>query len=78
MKENNNWVPVSERLPGRFETVLLSVKDTNSGNKIVETGTYNYTTEEWEIDAQMPDHRLCKGEIVEAWQPLPEPWRGEE
>ena len=73
----HEWIRAEEDLPGPFSTVLLSIKDTKSGNTLVATGAYNHHTEEWEVDAQMPDHKLCAGEIIETWQHLPESWKGE-
>ena len=75
--EQKEWIPCSERLPGRFETVLLSVFDKNTGNSIVETGNYDYIYQDFLIDAQEPDYRLCEGETVLAWMPLPKPYRSD-
>ncbi|MGI6721090.1 MAG: DUF551 domain-containing protein [Anaerovoracaceae bacterium] len=69
------WISPKNKLPGKFETVLLTVIDEETGNKIVETGSYDRIKKEWQIDAQMPDHRLCDREAVTAWQPLPTEYR---
>lgn len=76
MKKMNNWVPVSERLPKEFEKVLLSIKNMD-GERIVEAGFYNSIGKYWELDIEVAVPALCEGEIVEAWQPMPEPWKGE-
>ena len=75
--EQKEWIPCSEKLPGKFETVLLSVFDAKTENSIVETGNYDYIYKEFLIDSQMPDHRLCESEAVLAWMPLPKPYRSE-
>lgn len=75
--EQTEWILCSERLPGRYETVLLSVFDAKTENSIVETGNYDYIYKDFLIDAQMSDHRLCESETVLAWRPLPKPYRSE-
>jgi len=60
------WIPVTERLPEDSETVLITHK---CG---VSFGWYNGRY--WERGAST-NHRPLQ--TVIAWQPLPEPWRGE-
>ncbi len=71
----STWIPCSEKLPGRFETVLISISDRVTGNQIVETGSYDHQQRCWLIDAQMPNHKIPTGERVDAWMPLPEPYK---
>lgn len=65
---NQKWIPVEERLPGRFEKVLVTCKYINGNKKVYMTN----------IDECMRWKRTdIDGEVI-AWMPLPEPYRGEE
>lgn len=61
-EKENGWIPVSERLPEDDTTVLVSCK-TRRGTTFVRTGYCIYGS--W--------HLNCEG--VEAWKPLPEPYK---
>lgn len=65
----NKWIPCSERLPEVGQSVLISV-----GRGMTTTEAYLRNDGNW--------HQFRWGTIwaayyVDAWQPLPEPWKGE-
>lgn len=70
--QKTRWIPVSERLPEENETVIASTK----------CGVYpetHYTKKygwEWAYEAGS-DYWVELKDVV-AWQPLPEPYKGEE
>ena len=55
------WIPVSERLPGKDGCYLVSTTGTN--NDIIDIAYY--TEEIW--------HKASR---IKAWMPLPEPYKG--
>lgn len=63
----NQWIPVSERLPEIGEYVLCSQENGDVGEgKLFYDG-------EWFICYD----QTCRGSYwVKAWMPLPEPWKG--
>ena len=63
---NDGWIPCSERLPEEEYDTVLAVTDKNHYCVAVYTTEYGFRT--MDID--------CEGDFV-AWQPLPEPYRGE-
>jgi hypothetical protein len=69
------WIPVSELLPKEGRPVLVSVKIKARLPKWVEKPTYYYVTD---IDVYDEDYGWREnGKTVVAWQPLPEPYKGE-
>lgn len=67
------WIPVSERLPNGQTEVIVSCCDDSGDSK------YNYTSCGWMT--RDGEYWIVDNEInyyVNAWMPLPEPWRGEE
>lgn len=72
IKPENNWIQVSERLPKKEESVLLS---TNGG--FVEEGFYAETNEFHVVWRGFETRSIYWDEEVIAWQPLPEPYHTE-
>lgn len=71
---NNGWIPCSERVPEKFDSVLVScegsvVGGTHEGEKceFVATG-YMFSKDHWQIQG----HNDVKYIKVIAWQPLTE------
>jgi hypothetical protein len=66
------WIPCSERLPEMFCTVLITAKLPEDKEWLVYEGAR--IGKRWELAgvANPEDY------IVSAWQPLPEPWEGEQ
>lgn len=72
----SRWIPVSERLPEPYSTVLITIK------------TRDYATEPWGYYTDVADYQedgwttfndWDEGQeyYITAWMPLPEPWEGE-
>lgn len=66
-----DWIPVSEQLPNTTEQVLISVCD-DHGDK-----PYYYTCVGWKCEKYwISDNDYVFGAVT-AWEPLPEPYKGE-
>ena len=64
--EGIGWIPVSERLPDHYISVLLF----DSSNDVVITGSLNLFAEQWTSE----DHDYFHGDkfdYITHWQPLP-------
>lgn len=68
-KVTSEWIPVSDRLPEEYESVLFST--------LFGGVKFGYITicREWKDEAE--GYIYCDDEVL-AWQPLPEPYAGEE
>lgn len=74
--ENDGWISVEERLPEEGEEVLAQfvVRVRYMNNKVDEAvyiHTMHYENGAWKSYAGVPNGK------VEAWQPLPKPYKGE-
>lgn len=71
----SEWISVKNRLPGRYETVLIAISTVNGYGdpaKLVTIGGYDHSEKRWE-QYTSTDRQLCQGETVTHWMPLPEP-----
>lgn len=71
---DSGWIPVSERLPEEGKEVLaqFTVRVVHTNNKVDEfvyIHTMYYKNGAWKSFAGVPNGK------VEAWQPLPEPYK---
>lgn len=71
-EKENDWIPVSERLPKKCEDVLTSVKFTGC------LGRYGTFKKIGHIDYYGKWSGDCSGGEVIAWMPLPEPYKEDE
>lgn len=74
--ENDGWIQVEEKLPEEGEEVLAQfvVRVRYMNNKVDEAvyiHTMHYENGAWKSYAGVPNGK------VEAWQPLPKPYKGE-
>lgn len=69
------WIPVTERLPERNESVLLCMKNRSSRTGMcIQTGSYDNGF--WFVQGAAGYESLATFEFyVLAWMPLPEPYR---
>ena len=65
-KVTSEWIPVSDRLPEEYESVLLS---TNFGDVLVGFLT---SSKQWAVESVGYPYAEYK---VLAWMPLPEPYK---
>lgn len=90
--ENDNWIPCGERLPEEEDSMFAQFKGTDKWDNAMfekksdevnityeledgtrKTGT-SYTLDgKWKIEKE---NRIVKKKVV-AWQPLPNPYKGE-
>lgn len=68
----DKWIPCSERLPERSNSYLVTLHDYDCEDVIV-VADYFKPMEEWESNFGCEDIT----EYVIAWQPLPQPYKGE-
>lgn len=65
------WIPCSERLPETDDVVLITVFNIDNNKLFVTPAVYQHPFFcTW--------NTLAPEDKVIAWQPLPEPWEGEE
>jgi hypothetical protein len=62
VENKGEWIPVSERLPEEGTHILVSVS--GEPDFVATDDYYSYGFDDWKDD-------------VTAWQPLPEPYKGE-
>lgn len=66
-----DWIPCSERLPETDDVVLITVFNIDNNKLFVTPAVYQHPFFcTW--------NTLAPEDKVIAWQPLPEPWEGEE
>ena len=72
LPSENEWIPVTERLPKKDGAYLVTVETHRERTKevLVSTGSY--------ISRFKPFHWFCSVGKVTAWAPLPEPYKGGE
>ena len=71
----SQWIPGSERLPNKYERVLITVRYSNDRkDRVVQVGwgfIDGYGNWFWHYTE---DYGFCKSEVL-AWMPLPEPYK---
>ena len=65
------WIPVSERMPDRFDNVLLAILSRNGYGEPAYYVTIGGMKNGTEFESYTGD--ICEGEKVTHWMPLPEP-----
>ena len=71
LRKSNNWIPASVRLPGPFETVLITVQEEGVQEPLVYEGGIG-AGDIWSVGG-VAYH--MKPEDIKAWMPLPEPYK---
>lgn len=66
----SDWISCSERMPGRFDTVLLAVISKNGYGEPAYYGTIGGMKNGNEFESYTGD--ICECETVTHWMPLPE------
>lgn len=85
----SEWIPVSERLPEEHDTMFAKFKGTDKWSDFMfakKSDKVNVTVEFddgsrmtqtlYTIDGEWKRETNIKHKVI-AWQPLPEPWKGE-
>jgi hypothetical protein len=77
-KTDNDWIPVSEKLPEENDGKYYPMLNVSTSYGAVKWGFYRVRDKEWYIYSEMHGE-LIKAEDKEviAWQPLPEPYKEE-
>lgn len=77
VKGEQQWIPVTERLPEKNKSVLLYMKSRSSRGTCIQTGSIDNGF--WFTQSYPGLQRLANYEFhIMAWMPLPEPYRGKE
>ena len=64
-----NWIPISERLPSEQENVIVTIYDDHGDTP------WEYTANAWHIDGVwIADNDIVCGSVI-AWMPLPTPYK---
>ena len=72
------WISVKDKMPGRYETVLIAISTVNGYGdpaKLVTIGGYDHIEKRWE-QYTSTDRQLCQGETVTHWMPMPKAAEG--
>ncbi len=72
----SGWIPCSERLPGRFDSVLLAILSKNGYGELAYYVTIGGMKNGTEFESYTGD--ICECETVTHWIPLPEPPGGDD
>ena len=70
VKMEDLWIPCSERMPGRFDTVLLAILSKNCYGKPAYYVTIGGMKNGNEFESYTGD--ICDCETVTHWMPIPE------
>jgi hypothetical protein len=74
MERKDEWILVTEKTPGPYDTVLLTIEN-EGGYRFTYEGWYNHTRERYEL-CDVHKSRIIKNQDkVIAWMPLPEPYK---
>ena len=69
----NQWIPCSERLPGPYEVVLVSIEwEGKDYEPYVSLGSWEH--EQWSCLVS-ESRKFQPAEKIVAWQPLPDPYK---
>lgn len=69
VKTKNSWIPVSEQMPGRFDTVLLAILSKNGYGEPAYYVTIGGLKNGKEFESYTGE--MAEGEKVTHWMPLP-------
>ena len=69
LEQEPKWIPVSERLPGEHEWVLVTVEQ--NGHRYTDIMRRDKYIDAW------TDSRDTYTDEITAWMPLPEPYKAE-
>lgn len=76
--ENDGWIPVKERLPEEENERYYPMLNVATSYGAVKWGFYRVRDKQWYIYSEIHDEFIeARDKEIVAWQPLPEPYKGE-
>lgn len=78
-ENNDNWIPVEERLPKETEKEYYPVMYVTTSYGVVAWGFYRVKDEQWYLyNDIMEEFESVENNKIVAWQPFPKPYRPKE
>ena len=76
--ENDGWIPVKERLPEEENERYYPMLNVATSYGVVKWGFYRVRDKQWYIYSEIHDEFIeARDKEIVAWQPLPNPYKGE-
>ena len=76
--ENDGWILVEEKLPEEENERYYPMLNVSTSYGAVKWGFYRVRDKQWYIYSEIHDEFIeARDKEIVAWQPLPEPYKGE-